>query len=143
MPLGDVPVVPDPGPGEPDWRPLRHHLGLRSFGVNLFVARGAGDVLVPEHREDDAASAGHEELYLVLDGELEFTVDGETFPAAAGLLVAVPDLSVVRRAVARTAGAQLLAIGGPPGRPYEVSAWDRRWTAGLAQAAQGQQPPRD
>jgi hypothetical protein len=132
--LEDVPVVPDPGPGEPDWKPLRHYLGLSAFGINAFVARAAGDRLVVDHTELPGDGAGHEELYFVLAGEADFTLDGETFAANPGTIVAVPDVSVRRTAVARSAGTTVLVIGAPSGEIYEPSEWDRRWTAHLPRA---------
>jgi uncharacterized cupin superfamily protein len=132
--LEDVPVVPDPGPCEPDWKPLRHYLGLSAFGVNAFVARAPGDRLVVDHTELPGDGAGHEELYLVLAGEADFTLDGETFAAVAGTIVAVPDLSVRRTAVARSAGTTVLVVGAPRGHVFTPSEWDRRWTEHLPRA---------
>jgi hypothetical protein len=41
---------------------------------------------------------------------------------------------VRRRAVAVEPVTAMLAIGGAPGRPYEISSWDAKWTTGLQQA---------
>jgi hypothetical protein len=32
-------------------RPVRHHLGITSFGVNAWVAKSAGDRIINEHEE--------------------------------------------------------------------------------------------
>ena len=133
--LSEIPAVPDPGEGEPDWKPLRHYFGLRTFAVNVFVARAANDLLVVEHDETSKDSAGHEELYVVLSGEASFTLDGESLDVSAGTFVAVPDPGVRRAARAKTAGTTLLAIGAAPGAVYEISAWDRRWTSSLPTGA--------
>jgi hypothetical protein len=41
--LDQIPTVPD---AAVDWHPLEHHLGLTTFGANLFVAREPNDELV-------------------------------------------------------------------------------------------------
>lgn len=30
--IDEIPGVPDPDPGDPDWKPLRHHFGLAIGG---------------------------------------------------------------------------------------------------------------
>ena len=63
----------------------------------------------------DELASGQEELYVVLEGEVEFEVGGEASVADRGTVVAVPDAAVRRRAVAQTAGASLLVVGARPG----------------------------
>ena len=130
-PLDEIPGVPDPDPGDPDWKPLRHHFGLEAFGANAFVQPEAGGRLVDDHRETDT---NHQELYVVLSGRAEFVVEGEPYDCPAGTCVAIPDPQVQRRAIAIEPGTAVLAIGATPGRPYEVSRWDANWTSGLEQA---------
>ena len=48
--------------GRVPWRPVRHHFGIASFGINVFTGKEAGDRIINEHDESDD---GHEELYLV------------------------------------------------------------------------------
>jgi tetratricopeptide (TPR) repeat protein len=105
------------------FRPVRHHLGITTFGVTAWTARAAGDRLINEHDEaDDVDSA--EELYLVLSGRARFELDGETVQGAQGTLVAVP-AGVTRTAFAEEAGTTLLAMGGgPQGRPYVPLGWE-------------------
>ena len=110
--LEEIPMVPGGDEGDPDWRPLQHFFGLTAFGANVFVARRGDETLVEAH---DERESGQEELYLVLEGEVEFDVGGETFVAGRGTVVAVPHPAVRRRAVARTAGTALLVIGSRPG----------------------------
>ena len=50
--------------GREPWRPVRHHFGITSFGVNAWTARDAGDRIINEHDESEPDS--DEELYLVL-----------------------------------------------------------------------------
>ena len=49
--------------GREPFRPVRHHFGISSFGVNAWTARDVGDRIINEH---DEADDGHEELYVVL-----------------------------------------------------------------------------
>lgn len=83
------------------WIPIRSVLGVQSFGINGWTAREAGDQVIPEHREE---ASGHEELYLVIDGHSEFTVNGERVDAPAGTLLFIPDPAATRAATAVTAG---------------------------------------
>lgn len=123
----DVPVAAGGTPEDPTvLRAVRHHLGVRAFGVNLFEAPGAGDEVIEDHVESQDSPSEHEELYLVLDGAAEFEVDGETLDAPAGTFVFVPDPRSRRRAVARAGGTRVLAMGAPRGAAFEVSAWERR-----------------
>jgi hypothetical protein len=54
-----------------------------------------------------------------------FTVDGEDIDAPAGTLVFVRDPALIRSARATADGTTILAIGGRPGAPFEVSRWER------------------
>jgi hypothetical protein len=109
------------------WRPVRHHFGITAFGVNAWVARAAGDEVIEDHDETGTAP-GHEELYFVAAGHAVFTVDGDEVDAPAGTFVYVPAPGVRRKAVARAADTTVVALGGWTGRPFEISAWERRWT---------------
>ncbi len=109
--------------------PVRHFFGIDSFGVNVFVARAAGDAIVPDHTETGEDSAGHEELYYVVEGKITFVVEGEEFDAAAGTVV-VCDPDVRRSAIAKAAGATVLAVGGLRGKRFEPSRWEQKWTEG-------------
>lgn len=104
-------VAGDFGPGDPDWFPLQHALGIDTFGVNLFAATRPDQELVEEHDERESQQ---QELYLVLDGEVTFFFDGEEARLRAGTAVAVTDPSVRRRATAVTEGTRLLIIGAGP-----------------------------
>ena len=50
--------------GRCPWRPVRHHFGITSFGVNLWTGKEPGDRIINEHDEADE----NEELYLVHRG---------------------------------------------------------------------------
>lgn len=125
--LDDIPSPVAPEPGSYAWKPVRHHLGVRAFGVNANVAKRAGDVLVGEHDELEGSGTRHEELYLVLRGSARFTIGGQEADAAAGTLVFVPDPATLRSAVALEPDTAVLAIGAEPGTPYRISPWERKY----------------
>src|SRR4051794_18944343 len=68
--------------GREPFRPVRHHFGITSFGVNAFTATEAGDRILNEHDESDPDS--HEELYLVMRGRAVFELDGDRVAAPSG-----------------------------------------------------------
>ena len=110
-PITSLPRVSDGGPDEPTWYPLQHALGIDTFGANLFVATQADQSLVDDHDERDS---GQQELYLVLEGEVAFRLDGEEARLGRGSAVAVTDPSVRRSASALREGTALLIIGAGP-----------------------------
>ena len=74
--------------GRCPWRPVRHHFGITSFGINAWTGHDAGDRIINEHDEADDEDAP-EELYLVLHGHATFELDGERVDAPAGTFVFV------------------------------------------------------
>jgi tetratricopeptide (TPR) repeat protein len=123
--LGEVEALPTFG--ELKWKPLRRPLGVSAFGVNAYWAEQAWDELIEEHDELGAGAGKHEELSVVLGGAARFTVAGDEFEAPTGTVVFVRDPAARRAAVATEANTTALAVGGSPGRPYEVSPWE--WVA--------------
>ena len=108
--------------GRCPFRPVRHHFGIMTFGVNAMTARSDGDKLINEHEEAEPDSS--EELYVVVSGHASFELEGEIQDAPAGTLVHVP-AGVKRTTFAREAGTTVLAIGAAPaGRPYEPNGWE-------------------
>jgi tetratricopeptide (TPR) repeat protein len=105
--------------GREPWRPVRHHFGITSFGVNAWTAHEAGDRIINEHDEKDE----HEELYLVHTGRARFELDGESVDAPVGTFVFVRP-GVKRTAFAKEPGTTILALGGQPGKAYEVTGWE-------------------
>jgi tetratricopeptide (TPR) repeat protein len=105
--------------GRCPWRPLRHHFGIRSFGVNAWTGRAAGDRILNEHDEAD----DNEELYLVQEGRATFELDGERVDAPAGALVFARP-GVKRTAFAEEPGTTIIALGGMPGRAYEPDGYE-------------------
>ena len=105
----------------PYWAPIRHELGITTFGINAW--RGVdGDEVIKRHEETES---GAPELYLVLSGSATFTVGGEDVDAPAGTLVYVTDPNVERAAFAKSDGTVVLSISGAaPGAAFEPSGWD-------------------
>ena len=98
---------------------IRRHFDIRAFGIRANRAVGEGHV-IGEHDEVGLGATSQEELYLVLSGAATFTVGGEEVDAPAGTLVFVRDPATRRGAVAKEAGTTVLAIGGTPGKAYEL-----------------------
>lgn len=107
------------------WRPVRKHFGIKAFGVNAYTPGASGQV-VEEHTE---RVLEHQEIYLVLRGRVRFTVDGNDHELGQGQLVFLRDPMIKRSAVALTDDAAVLAVGGKPGEPHEISAWEYTFAA--------------
>jgi hypothetical protein len=105
--------------GRVPWRPVRHHLGITSFGVNAFTGPNVGDLLINEHDE----AGEHEELYLVHQGRARFEIDGKEVDAPTGTLVYAKP-GVKRTAFAEEPETTLIAIGAEPGKAYEPHGWE-------------------
>ncbi len=117
--LDEIEEVTD---GRCPWRPVRHHFGVTSFGVNAWTGKAAGDRLINEHDESQENDL-QEELYLVQSGRATFELDGERVEAPAGTFVyARPN--VKRTAFAAEPGTTLVALGGTPGKAYEASGYE-------------------
>lgn len=99
--------------------PVREYLGIHSFGVNAFTP-GENGTLVNEH---DEAGSGQEELYIVLDGNATFEVDGETIDAPPGTFLFVQP-GAARKA---TGEGTVLVVGATPGEAYQGVDWGEAW----------------
>lgn len=108
------------------WRPIRRRFDLRGFGVNAYTAEDVGGQVVEEHTE---GRLRHEELYLVVRGRATFTLDGTEVDAPQGTLVHIVDPLVRRVALSQEDGTTVLALGGMPGEPFQVSAWEAMFAA--------------
>jgi AraC-like ligand binding domain len=130
--LDDIDEISD---GRCPWRPVRHHFGITSFGVNAWTAREAGDRIVNEHdeltrepghlRADDVEEDANEELYLVHRGHARFELDGEEVHAPAGTFVFVPP------------GVKRTAFAEEPGRRSSCSAASRERHTNLSAGRSG------
>ena len=89
-------------------------LGIDSFGMQV-LEFPAGFAHYPEH---DHAADGQEEVYVVLAGSADFTLDGDQVEVAAGGLLWV-DPATRRALVPGPDGVRLLAVGCSAGRAYE------------------------
>ena len=105
--------------GREPWRPVRHHFGITSFGVNAWTGKEAGDRIINEHDEENE----QEELYFVAAGRAVFELAGERKDAPAGTFVFV-ERGVMRTAFAEEPGTTLLVIGGAPGEAYVPDGWE-------------------
>jgi hypothetical protein len=117
--LGDIGEISG---GSLPCRPVRHHFGITSFGVNAWTAAVVGDRILNTH--DEAGDA--EERYLVHCGRATFELDGDWVDAPAGTFVfAAP--GVMRTAFAAEPDTTVLAIGGRVGEAWEPDGWEL-WT---------------
>ena len=107
--------------GREPFRPVRHHFGITSFGVNAWTAREGGDRIINEHDESDPDS--DEELYLVVRGRAMFELDGDRVAAPTGTLIFAPP-GVKRTAFAEEPQTTVIALGGTPGKAYEPDGWE-------------------
>lgn len=71
----------------------------------------------------------------MIGGAARFRVAGEEFDAPPGTVVFIRDPAARRAAVATEPNTTALAVGGAPGRPYEVSPWE--WVAEAIPAWRG------
>jgi hypothetical protein len=99
--------------------PVRESLGIHAFGINAYTPAEDG-TLIGEH---DESASGQEELYIVLDGNATFELDGEAVAAPAGTFVFVPPES--RRKA--TGDGTVLAVGATSGEAYRGLDWGRAW----------------
>lgn len=118
--LDEIPRAAQPCDPSLDWRPVRDHLGISSFGVNAFLGAAVGDRVVELHDE----TGGDEELYVVVRGAARFTIDGEQHDVPAGSMVLVATGST-REAFAAVPDTAVLVVGGAPGS-RAISEWEAR-----------------
>jgi len=108
----------------PHWIPIRHKLGIETFGMNAY-RRNSGEAVVPEH---DEAEGGAPELFYVAEGSATFSIGGEEVDAPAGTLVWVTDATAKRTATANSDGTLVLAVGGArPGETYVPDGWEAQY----------------
>lgn len=107
--------------GRSPFRPVRHHLGLTAFGVNVFGPHPAGERLINEH--DETGPDPQEELYVVLSGRARFEIDGETLEVGPDtFLYARP--AAKRTAFAVEDGTAVLAVGSRVGAAYRPMGYE-------------------
>jgi len=94
---------------------VRASLGASAFGIQVIAMPPDSGDLYPLH---DHGFDGQEEIYTLLDGSGEIEIDGERVALEPDMFVRV-DPDSRRRFRSGPEGAQLLALGGVPGRAYE------------------------
>ena len=114
--LDDIEEISD---GREPWRPVRHHFGITSFGINTWTGRAVGDRIINEHDEEGE----DEELYFVQSGRARFELDGERLDAPAGTFVFARP-SVKRTAYAEEPETTIVAMGAKPGEVYRPTGWE-------------------
>jgi quercetin dioxygenase-like cupin family protein len=106
------------GSGDSTWLLARKALGTECFGYNLVEIAPGGQI--PEHTE---SGSGQVELYVILEGEAVFRLDGVDHPAPAGTFASVePGVS---RTILNRSEAPLTAmvVGVQPDGGYEPMSW--------------------
>ena len=100
------------------FRHARQQLGVTAWGMNVLeLDPHCSGYPEHDHRED-----GQEEVYVVLQGSLYIVIEGREVPLPSGSFVRVaPEQK--RKLLTRESGATVLALGGTPGKPYEVRAF--------------------
>ena len=94
----------------------RAELGVEAFGLQVLDLPPKLDGQFPAH---DHAEDGQQEVYVPLSGSGEIEIDGERHPLAPGTMVMVGP-GVSRNFFTADEPLRLLAIGGVPGKAYEV-----------------------
>jgi quercetin dioxygenase-like cupin family protein len=94
----------------------RHGLGVQSFGLQVLDFPPNADQY-PEH---DHAHDSQEEVYFVVDGTAPLQAGGEEYELRSGTFARVGP-GEKRKLVTGAEGARVIALGGTPGKVYEVS----------------------
>ena len=93
-------------------------LGVKSWGMNILnLPANYNDYPEHDHVED-----GQEEAYVVLKGKATLEADGQRIELEPGILARVGP-AVKRKIVPGGNGVTILALGGTPGKAYELPAW--------------------
>lgn len=114
--LNDVP--PKKSTYQKGWKSVRWHLDIQSFGVNAST-RNKNEVLTPIHDELDD---NQDELFIVMEGLVEYDLDGQKIKAPAGTLLSVKP-KVRRGATALADNTTILIVGAPIGKTYQPPEW--------------------
>jgi hypothetical protein len=93
----------------------RAELDVSAFGIQI-IDLPPNIEAYPEH---DHSADGQEEVYLALRGGGEIEIDGERHPLDQDSVVRV-SAGTSRKVFPGDEGIRLLAVGGVPGKAYEV-----------------------
>ncbi len=92
---------------------IRRALDTTAFGINeLRMPAGA------EGFEHDESDTGHEEVYIALEGDGTFTIDGEDVAVAAGDYLRVSP-EATRQVVAGAEGFRFVVVAAKPQPAYD------------------------
>jgi hypothetical protein len=94
----------------------RAELGVTAFGFQV-VQLPPNFSDYPEH---DHAESGQEEVFVALNGSGWFDIEGERVDLDGETIVRI-GAETKRKVFSGPEGLQMLAIGGAPGQPYQVS----------------------
>jgi mannose-6-phosphate isomerase-like protein (cupin superfamily) len=98
------------------FKKVRAELGVTSFGVQVIEIPPD----VTQYPEHDHAESGQEEVFGVLAGSGKIVIGGEEVALEPDVYVRVaPDEP--RKIYSGPEGLKLIAIGGVPGKPYEIA----------------------
>jgi quercetin dioxygenase-like cupin family protein len=106
------------GSGDCTWRLARKALGTSAFGFNLVEIEPGGQI--PEHDESESRQV---ELYVILEGEAVFRIEGEEHAAPAGTFASIEPPAT--RTILNRSDAPVTAmlIGVQPEGGYEPMSW--------------------
>jgi quercetin dioxygenase-like cupin family protein len=106
------------GSGDCTWRLARKALGTSAFGFNLVEIEPGGQI--PEHDESESRQV---ELYVILEGEAVFRIEGEEHAAPAGTFASLEPPAT--RTILNRSDAPVTAmlIGVQPEGGYEPMSW--------------------
>ena len=107
------------GDGDRVYIRVRRELDLGAFGASAVYQAQSGGEVIGEHDELGPGAGGHEELYVVVQGNATFTVDGDEIDAPHGTAVFVQP-GTTRKAVATSDETIVLAVGGRRGEAYRL-----------------------
>lgn len=101
-----------------DWSLARRSLGVGSFGINLVTIPPGGTI--PEHDEVDR---DQEEVFIVLAGDPQMSIDGRLSPAPAGTFCRLDPEH--KRTVVNSgdAPAEVLIVSAPRDSGYTDMGW--------------------
>jgi uncharacterized cupin superfamily protein len=96
-------------------RKARSGLGVTSFGMQI-LELGPNEGRYPEH---DHSESGQEEVYVVLEGAATLRAGGSEYELEPGVMARVGP-GETRKLVTGDSRARILALGGTPGKAFEV-----------------------
>ena len=114
-----LPQEASEGDGDRVFIRLRRTLDLGAFGASAAYQAKAGEEVIGEQDELGPGADGQEELYVVVQGDATFTLDGEEVDAPHGTVVFVQP-GTMRKAVATSDGTIVLSVGGRRGEAYRL-----------------------